>query len=53
MNSNKAIELLEHGRAYAVVTQVILLSGEGKVWLSFDGKDWEETDSRLAKKEVE
>ena len=53
MNSNKAIELLENGRAHAVVTQVVLLSGEGSAWFSFDGKEWEETDSRLIKKELE
>ena len=53
MNSNKAIELLENGRAHAVVTQVVLLSGDGSAWFSFDGKEWEETDSRLIKKELE
>lgn len=42
MNWDKAIELLEKGEARMVVTQAILLSAEGKVWVSFDGSEWKE-----------
>ena len=42
MNWNKAIELLEKGEARMVVTQAVILSAEGKTWISFDGEKWEE-----------
>lgn len=52
MNWDKAIELLEKGQANAVITQVILLAYDGRVWLSFDGKEWDEVASALVKREV-
>lgn len=53
MNWNSAIRLLERGEASVVVTQVVLMSYGGRVWMSFDGKEWEETDSDIARREVE
>lgn len=52
MDWNKAIDMLEKGEAeIAVLTAVVMRSG-GKVWLSFDGEEWEETESNLIKKQV-
>lgn len=42
MNWDRAIELLENGEARMVVTQTVLLSAEGKTWISFDGIEWKE-----------
>ena len=53
MNKDRAIRMLERGDAYAVVTQVILLSCEDRMWMSFDGEDWEETESKMIRKELE
>lgn len=53
MNWSRAISLLEKGEASVVVTQVVLMSYGGKVWMSFDGTEWEETDSKMARREVE
>lgn len=52
MNWNSAIKLLEMGEASVVVTQVVLMSYGGKVWMSFDGTEWEETDSGIIRKEL-
>lgn len=53
MNWDKAIELLEKGEARAVVLSVVLLEHEGKRYLSFDGDEWEVTDSEMARREME
>lgn len=47
MNWSKAIRLLEEGKADAVVTTAIVLRSGGSVWLSFDGKRWEKTESEM------
>lgn len=47
MNWSKAIRLLEEGKADAVVTTAIVLRTGGSVWLSFDGKKWEKTESEM------
>lgn len=52
MNWDKAIELLERGEASMVVTQVVVFCSNGKTWISFDGQDWEETDSDIVRKEI-
>lgn len=52
MNWSRAISLLERGEASVVVTQVVLMSYGGRVWMSFDGKEWEETDSGIIRKEL-
>ena len=53
MNWDRAIELLEKGEARMTVTQSVILSAEGKIWISFNGEDWEETDSELVKRGME
>lgn len=53
MNWDKAIELLENGEARLVVTETLILSYNGKVYVGFDGKEWEETDSEFIKKQLE
>lgn len=53
MNWDRAIELLENGEARMVVTQTVVMRAEGKTWVSFNGEDWEETDSEMIKNEIE
>lgn len=52
MNWDKAIELLEKGEASLVVTQAVILSAHGKIWISFDGREWEETFNGIIRKEI-
>lgn len=52
MNWDKAIDMLESGEAeMAVLTAVVMRTG-GKVWMSFDGEEWEETESEMVKKHL-
>lgn len=52
MNWDKAIGLLETGQAEMVALTAVVLRSGGKVWLSFDGKEWEETESEMVKKHL-
>ena len=52
MNWDKAIDLLENGEARLVVTQAVILTSGGRTWLSFDGEEWEETESGVVKKNI-
>lgn len=42
MDWDKAIELLENGEARMIVTQAVIITAEGKTWISFDGNEWRE-----------
>lgn len=52
MNCDKAIEMMENGEAEMVALTAVVMKAGGKVWLSFDGHEWEETESNLIKKQV-
>ena len=52
MNWDRAIEMMENGEAEMVALTAVVMKSGGKVWLSFDGHEWEETESNLIKKQV-
>lgn len=52
MNWDKAIEMLEEGGADMVVLTALVMRSGNRVWLSFDGKEWEETESKLVNKQI-
>ena len=43
---------MENGEAEMVALTAVVMKAGGKVWLSFDGQEWEETESNLIKKQV-
>ena len=52
MNWYRAIEMMENGEAEMVALTAVVIKACDKVWLSFDGQEWEETESNLIKKQV-
>ena len=52
MNWGKAIELIENGDARVAFISTILLEHEGILYISFDGIEWEVTDSRMARRKM-
>lgn len=52
MNTAIAFHLLEKGEACCLYASVLIMRSGGKVWISFDGKEWEETESEIIKKQV-
>lgn len=52
MNTAIAFHLLEKGEACCLYASILIMRSGGKVWISFDGKEWEETDSNIIKKQV-
>lgn len=52
MNTAIAFHLLEKGEACCLYASILIMRSGGKVWISFDGKEWEETESNIIKKQV-
>ncbi len=52
MNTAIAFHLLEKGEACCLYASILIMRSGGKVWISFDGKEWEETDSEMIRKMV-
>ena len=52
MNTSTAFHLLEKGEAYCLCASVLIMQVGGKCYISFDGQEWEETDSELIKAQV-
>lgn len=52
MNTAIAFHLLEKGEACCLYASILIIRSGGKVWISFDGKEWEETESELIRKMV-
>ena len=52
MNTAIAFHLLEKGEACCLCASILIIRSGGKVWISFDGKEWEETENNLIKKQV-
>lgn len=52
MNTAIAFHLLEKGEACCVYASILIMRSGGKVWISFDGKEWEETESEMIRKMV-
>ena len=44
--------MMENGEAEMVALTAVVMKAGGKVWLSFDGQEWEETESNLINKQV-
>lgn len=52
MNTAIAFHLLEKGEACCLYASILIMRSGGKVWISFDGKEWEETESEMIRKMV-
>jgi len=52
MNWDKAIEMIESGDARMVLISAVFIAEGGRMWMSFDGNEWEQIDSELARREV-
>lgn len=52
MNTAVALHLLEKGEACCLYASILIIRSGGKVWISFDGKEWEETESEMIRKMV-
>lgn len=52
MNTAIAFHLLEKGEACCLYASILIIRSGGKVWISFDGKEWEETESEMIRKMV-
>lgn len=52
MDWNRAIELIEDGDAKMLAITTILLEHNGLLYMSFDGVEWEEIESKLARKAI-
>lgn len=46
------MKMFENGDAVGVYTTVLLMRTGGKNYISFDGKEWEEIDSKLVNKQI-
>lgn len=53
MDTNFAFHLLEKGEACCLYASVLIMRVDEKCYISFDGKEWEETESEMIKKEVD
>lgn len=52
MNTAIAFHLLEKGEACCLYASILIMRSGGKVWISFDGKEWEETESEMIKEQI-
>lgn len=53
MNTAVALHLLEKGEACCLYASVLIMRVEEKCYISFDGREWEEIDSELIRKEAD
>lgn len=52
MNTAIAFHLLEKGEACCLYASVLIVKVGEKYYISFDGSEWEETDSKLIKGQI-
>jgi len=52
LNAEEAMKRFENGDAVGVCTTVLLMRTGGRDYMSFDGDNWEETNSEIVKKEL-
>lgn len=52
MTADKAIDLLEGGKAKGVFVTAFFMEHDGKMYMTIDGLEWEILDSVLARKWV-
>lgn len=50
MNEKLAMDLFENGEAFGVYTSIIIMEAHGRVYFSFDGHSWHDTDDFAIKK---
>ena len=53
MDTAVAFHLLERGEAYCLCASVLIMRVGDRCYISFDGENWEETDSRIIRKEID
>ena len=46
------MDMLEKGLAVGVYTTVLLVRSGERVFMSFDGREWEETSSELVRSQI-
>ena len=51
MTEKEVMEMFENGDAVGVYTNILLMEAHGRTYFSFDGNEWEETESELIKKQ--
>lgn len=51
LSDKQAMELFENGEAVGVLTTVLLMRSDSHDYISFDGTEFEEIDSKLVKKQ--
>ncbi len=52
MNTAVALHLLEKGEACCLYASVLIVRVDERYYISFDGSQWEETDSELIKGQI-
>lgn len=53
MTWDEAIEAIENGDARMLIVQAVILKTKGKIYLTFNGEEWEETDSDMIRRGME
>ena len=53
MNTAVAFELLEKGEACCVCASLLILRVGNRYYISYDGCEWEETESAIIKKAID
>lgn len=53
MDTAVAFHLLEKGEARCLCASILLLRVRGRFFISFDGEEWEESDSEMVKGEFD
>ena len=52
MNTAIAFHLLEKGEACCLYASILIMRVENRCYISFDGENWEETESELIKEQI-
>ena len=52
MNWNRAINELESGAAEAALVALLIVKSGDRYFVSFDGMEWEETESNIIQKQL-
>jgi hypothetical protein len=52
MNTAIAFHLLEKGEACCLYASILIMRVGNRCYISFDGENWEETESELIKEQI-
>lgn len=47
MKPEDFLDMCENGNARVMYSTILILQSRDGIWISFDGFDWEKTDSKL------